>query len=226
MILPLVVHRVRTDDGTLRNLTDWCEWLRDGGYQFFSLHQLLPDAFTDEWPEHARDVILTFDDLPQYHVHATELMLDLGVDFTSYVFTGRYRGEAADFKAMKDMVECGWQIGAHGHDHLNPLTAKPEELAAEVYTSQKHLTEALGAPPLDYAIPFGRMSEVVKVSCKAMGFRSVRTTDQGLIGPRTDPFWLPSRSCDPRWPLEEFKKVVREVEKQGECVGGRCVPSP
>lgn len=208
MIVPLLVH------GYSPQLEEWADWLLARGFYFASLDVVLHALKNpSSWMQSTapRMILLTFDDLPQKHIDATPLMNRLKTRFTSYVYTGEYRGQRADLGAARMMANAGWIIGAHTHSHRDLLKLLPAEVEEEINVSRVILEDVLAVPVHDFAVPFGWHDPVSVEACKRLGFRSYRTTEQGLIGPETDPFRLPTRSLHPFEPVAYLEQALAEM---------------
>lgn len=96
----------------------------------------------------------------------------------------------------------GFDIGSHTATHRRISQLAPASLRRELEASRARLTAELGAPPLDFAYPFGGRqdcSESARAAVRAVGMRSCFSCFGGTVGPSDSPFHLSRVSISPRY---------------------------
>lgn len=140
----------------------------------------LPVALERWSDEDASDlVVLTFDDgyLDTYQT-AFPLLQELAFPFTIYlatesIETGRALGPSPEadpltWDMMDEMISSGLvTVGAHTHTHRDLRTVGPEELEAELETSDRLIEVRLGSRPDHFAYPWGYWAEPAHAAVKA-----------------------------------------------------------
>jgi len=102
------------------------------------------------------------------------------------------------------------EIGAHTVNHPDLTTIPPEQQRWEIETSKRQLEEWLGRPIRWFAYPYGNGDAVTRRLVQEAGFEAACAMNWGLVGNRTDPFWLP-RIFVENWDGDELVKRLREV---------------
>jgi peptidoglycan/xylan/chitin deacetylase (PgdA/CDA1 family) len=99
----------------------------------------------------------------------------------------------ADVRAM---AAQGAVFGAHGASHALLVRCNDAELAAELETSRRRLTEELGEAISLFAYPDRRHDARTRAAVKAAGYRHAFIGDQRIWTPADDPL------CIPRMPVD------------------------
>ena len=156
------------------------------GYRALTLH----DALTA--PGGGKAMAVTFDDA---HVsvldHAAPVLRALGVPATVYVptdyaGTDRLMGwqgydawlgtEHADelrcmgWEQLRGLAAEGWEIGSHTRSHPRLTQIGDEQLADELAGSRQACEEAMGAPCVSIAYPYGDHDDRVVRAARAAGY--------------------------------------------------------
>ena len=98
------------------------------------------------------------------------------------------------WKQVRELQEYGFEIGAHGHCHLNLGQASRESVHAEVVESVKAIRGEIGGEVRTFAYPYGRSvhrSLVAAEEIQKLGFDAVFTTDLGVFVAGSDRFAIP-----------------------------------
>lgn len=154
-----------------------------------------------------------------------ELLSALGADLG----TGervRARGEPISVDEMREIVEQGIGVGAHGRSHDSFLHLSREELAGELRESRDLLEAATGHPVTWLAYPYGEhSSEAVEVVMRA-GYEGAVTTEAGLNDAASNPYTLRRVCVDDTLSFAHFvlavsglRDVLKGVFRLGQ--GGR-----
>ena len=150
---------------------------------------------------------------------ALPVLRELGFTATVFVIAGRAGGDnrwpgqpssvpvmpLLDWPDMASLVEAGWEVGAHGLDHL-PLTAIGSGPATRELEGGKQLIEdTLGVPVPLFAYPYGAFDRAIlertraayQGACSAkLALASDADVRDGFAVPRLDAYYL--RSVSPR----------------------------
>jgi len=90
-----------------------------------------------------------------------------------------------------EMMQGGMTIGAHGHNHWSLETLDRSLTEAEIAACTDHIKRALGVDVAHYALPFGTSNPHVVPVLERLGFRSLCTTQHGLVRTSTTSHALP-----------------------------------
>lgn len=157
------------------------KYLKDNGYQVFSLKEVL-QAFKNRELLPDKSVVITFDDgyknfflahdiLKKYHFSATL--------FIPTKFIGKSRSwenddtnttfEMLSHQDLKELIDQGVDIQAHGHTH-QVLTQLSSDVIREEILQSKKILEDLGTEIYCFAYPSGDFSNEVQRILKEEGF--------------------------------------------------------
>jgi len=123
---------------------------------------------------------ITFDDgYAGVRRHALPILRRFGATATVFAVADRIGGRndwdgggwpllsAPDLAVLAD---AGWEIGAHGANHV-PLAGLPAEvLADEVAGARDRLSAALGVPVDGFCYPYGSMDDAARSAVRAAGY--------------------------------------------------------
>jgi peptidoglycan/xylan/chitin deacetylase (PgdA/CDA1 family) len=128
-------------------------------------------------------VAITFDDAYRsVLMRAAPVLEHHGFPATVFAPTAwlgdRNRWDAADDleldvmsgRELKELAERGFEVGSHGHRHIDLSAAEDDEAAEDVRASARRLTELLGHQPRYLAYPYGRSSEAARRAAREAGF--------------------------------------------------------
>lgn len=168
--------------------------LRDAGYRFATLR----DALTAPGP--GRTVVVTFDDAHRSVIeHALPVLDGIGAPATVFVPTD-YAGtdllmdwqgyhiwmdtEHADelrcmsWEQLRDLAAAGWEVGSHTRSHPRLPTVDDERLADELAGSRAACEEAMQAPCVSLAYPYGDYDDRVVRAAREADYRLAVTVPQ------------------------------------------------
>lgn len=105
-----------------------------------------------------------------------------------------------DRDGLQHLVELGWSIGGHGHDHAILTHVAGSQRASEIRTP-RHFLETLGLSPRTFAYPDGASDDGVVdatrdagwVAAVCLGNRAATREDRFVLPrfvPRDDPKWI------------------------------------
>ncbi len=124
-----------------------------------------------------------------------ETLLAAGLAATVYVSTGTI-DETVRSKRMiswaqvRDLAAAGFEVGSHGHHHLQLDTTRPRRVTSELRQSQELLGNHLGAAPATFAYPHGYYTPKVAELVRRTGFESACAVKNALSHPGDDLFGL------------------------------------
>lgn len=94
----------------------------------------------------------------------------------------------------KQLLDYGFEIGAHGHRHVNLGQAAREIVRREVEESVEMIQSHVGEQVRTFAYPYGghkHRSEVTAEEVQKFGFDVAFTTDLGVASPASDALAIP-----------------------------------
>lgn len=155
-----------------------------------------------------RSVVLTFDDgTRNFLTVVAPLLVERGLSATAFVITkcaaereGFRPGE--EWALADDYMRLSWdevralasmpgiEIGSHSHTHMDLTSAAPEEVERELRDSYEAVREHTGNARPALAYPYGRASEAVGETARALGYSCALTSTLGGNDARTDLYGL------------------------------------
>lgn len=163
-----------------------------------STYHALLDEVKERTDESDRPIQITFDD-GNYSDLAIGLpaLVERGLRADFFVCGGRLgRSGYLDESGVRALASAGMGIGSHGWGHIDWRTANDGEMELEVDRTRELLSEVVGLPVDEVAIPFGSYDRRVLGLLRRGGVRTAYTMDGGFSGDG----WLPSRvSCGESW---------------------------
>jgi peptidoglycan/xylan/chitin deacetylase (PgdA/CDA1 family) len=102
-------------------------------------------------------------------------------------------GRVLTWAQIRSMQDAGISFGSHTLSHPVVSRLAPEELERELADSKRLLEERLGREVLDFAFPFGKVTDCSSESAAVLsrsGYRSATTTIPGVNTPGTQRFEL------------------------------------
>jgi len=149
----------------------------------------LADRFADRV-----ETWLTFDDGNTSDLAiAAELLARHGRKARFFALAGRL-GEAGALSPddLLQLAAAGHHVESHGFDHVDWTTLDNGGRKREWYDARAIISEVVGQPVTEAAIPFGRYDKQVISGLRRAGYRRVYSSDGGNCG--RDPFLLPRTS--------------------------------
>jgi peptidoglycan/xylan/chitin deacetylase (PgdA/CDA1 family) len=162
---------------------------------------------------------ITFDDGYKDFLHAAMPILErFGFSATVFVVVGmlgkenawqhtyapRPRIKLLEDEELREVSNCGLEVGSHTMTHANLLDAEPELLRREVEGSRRMLSTVLGEAVQGFCFPFGCLDDVAVQAVRQAGYAYA-------CGWRT----RPERSVYdwPRIPVSDRDNAVRFAAK-------------
>ncbi len=98
-----------------------------------------------------------------------------------------------NWSEVAEMSQNNILFGAHTITHPNLNKMEISEAKKEIYESKLEIENRIGREVRHFAIPNGKkedFSEELKVYCKEIGFKTVASTEPGIISSKTDPYFI------------------------------------
>ncbi len=123
---------------------------------------------------------------------------------------GHYPGEEfLLWREVEDLASAGWEIGAHGINHLDLTVQSDDRVTSELANSRLRIAEALGACLPVFAYTWGRHTARLRRLVAGAGYAYALAGIHGPVMERSDPFAIPriniSRDCS----FDDFRSIVR-----------------
>ncbi|MFO7691675.1 MAG: polysaccharide deacetylase family protein [Vicinamibacterales bacterium] len=189
--------------------------LRLAGYRFSTLHEAIG--------AHGRRAVVTFDDGYRDNAEAGAAVLgQLGIPATVFVVSSdvgrtqlqwdesgdRLPADLMGWDDLRSLVDRGWEVGSHGHEHVHLARRPPEEQREIVCRGRDSIARMLGAAPQSFAYPYGSFTDATIDAVRCAGFHCAVTADGGANGLRPDPFRLRRQPGGGRG-LRHFAAAIR-----------------
>jgi len=168
---------------TPRRFLAHVDFLVERGYRFLREDEFY-DALENRSPNHARSVLLTFDDgYEELYEMFTEHLAPRGIPVLVFLVT-KYAGENNTWdlslgrrpfrhlawEQVADMAEKGACFGSHGATHIDLTRAPQRVVEEEVGESRRVLAERTGTNVRSFSYPFGRYNPSVIESVRSAGY--------------------------------------------------------
>jgi peptidoglycan/xylan/chitin deacetylase (PgdA/CDA1 family) len=176
------------------------EILRDAGFEFRTLQQLVAEA-GDDGPLPPGRVVLTFDDgMQDNHDVALPILRSLEVPATFYIASG-YIGKPNPWMStrsgarmmtapeLRGLAEAGMELGGHTVTHPDLSALGYDPCADEMNRGRDQLEAATGVLATTFAYPFGIHGEAARRAARDVGFDAAVTASG--FGDMADRYALP-----------------------------------
>ncbi len=128
--------------------------------------------------------LFTFDDGNKSDLLAAEILAEHGLSGRFFLLTGRFdQQEYCSRDDARRLHAQGMIVGLHGRDHRDWKRLDDTGLADETVAARAELTDAIGAPVDEVAIPFGSYDRRVMRWLKEQSFARIHTSDGGTLDP-------------------------------------------
>lgn len=207
---------------SLHAFTSQIQWLATNGYTSVTVQDMYSGG---DLPE--KKVVITFDDgyyslyalawpvLKQYGFTATLFVTTGAVDAEGYEVlthlekTYPYGDRPLTWTELKEMERGGWDIQAHGHQHLVHNMLPEEALFSEMAVSKQQVQEQLHKQVNNYAFPYGRYNSLCLKLAYKLGFEYVFTVQPGLASRNGKVFAIPRLEINRYTTLPVFARQVQ-----------------
>ncbi len=163
------------------------DWLRAHGWRAVTLAEAFGDGPSRA---HPKRVVLTFDDgYAGVLDHAAPVLAEAGWPATVFCApgwmdraarrTGPAGGTVLSLREADELVNAGWEIGAHTLHHADLPTLPAEAQTREIREGRDQLRQALGREIVTFAYPHGRYTDETERIVRASGFRCAVAVAKG-----------------------------------------------
>ncbi len=156
-------------------------------------------------------VTTSWDDGDPLDLRVAELLLSRGLAGTFYVpITGYLGRKTIDARQMRNMIEEGFEIGAHSYSHRSLEGLEAFELQREVRHCRNRLEDGLGHQITMFCYPNGRYDDATISAVKKTGYAGARTTRMARTDAGHSPFEIPTTvQAFPHAPLTYVKNSLK-----------------
>ena len=153
------------------------------GYRFLG-EEAFYDALDRRSPDHAKSVLLTFDDgYEEIHEMFTRHLAPRGIPVLVFLVTG-YAGKVnswdltlgrrpfrhLSWEEVAEMAALGASFGSHGATHVDLTRAPVGVVEREIGESRRELSERTGRNIRSFSYPFGRYNVAVRDAVRRAGY--------------------------------------------------------
>ena len=158
---------------TEESLCAHMECLNRGGW-----HAILPDDLDSQERKPGKYVLITLDDGLCSDRIAAQVLKTRGLRAIFYVtWSNIGRPGYLNKNDIITLASDGFRIGSHGFTHTPLVGRTDDELHRELVLSRQLLSELLGDPVVDIALPFGRYDQRVLDAASQAGYTRIMTSD-------------------------------------------------
>jgi peptidoglycan/xylan/chitin deacetylase (PgdA/CDA1 family) len=165
--------------------------VEDAGYTAITMRDA-EDYWAGKRRVPRKPIVLTFDDGYRSHVDVALSELEKrdwpGVLYLEVAALKKPGAEGISRAAVRELIDAGWELGAHTMTHPDLTTLDAPALAEEVAGSRKLLRERFGVAVDAFCYPAGKYDETVIAAVDDAGYASATTVEEGLAGPGDEPF--------------------------------------
>lgn len=183
-------------------------YLQENGFQVLTFEKAI--AYLNSPTPEQKTAVITIDDGYQsFYEKGLPLLEKYKFPATLFINTKTISGsDYMDWKALKDAVTRGIEIGNHTHSHdyfLNlPQNSRYDIFKQEIQLTQRLINEHLDITPTIFAYPYGELDDQMKIIVEASGFVAAAAQNSGVIRSTTDFF-----RC-PRFPMSESYSELKK----------------
>jgi peptidoglycan/xylan/chitin deacetylase (PgdA/CDA1 family) len=130
-----------------------------------------------------------------------------GMEARIFVLAGRI-GTAGSLSAanLRSLTETGFEIGSHGHDHVDWRRLDPTGERREFVIAREAIAAACGRPVRHAAVPFGLYDRGVLARLRRHGYETAYTSDGG--GTAGHRFVVPRTSVRADMQLDRIRDIL------------------
>jgi peptidoglycan/xylan/chitin deacetylase (PgdA/CDA1 family) len=177
--------------------------LSASGYKVISLKELAKSLIENELPS-PKTLALTFDDgFQNFYTEAFPVLEEFGFKATVFIVTDFCDktndwagnpphippGRLLSWREIKELSECGIEIGTHTRTHPDLTRISIAEAEREIIESKAVIEDLLGAQVTTFAYPYGKFNTLVKQIVEK-NFIAACSTNLGKVRRRSDFFSL------------------------------------
>jgi peptidoglycan/xylan/chitin deacetylase (PgdA/CDA1 family) len=188
------------------------DWLDEEGYTAVTMAQVT-DAWDGDGELPPKPIVVSLDD--GFASHRSDAMPILGKHgwpgvLNLQAFSGKGLPESAPISPaeVEDLLDAGWELGAHSITHSDLTTVDAAQLEDEVALTKKALESQFGVTIDHFCYPAGRYDDAVVAEVKRAGYRTASSTEPGLASP-DEPYDLNRIRIDASDGLDGFAQKVQ-----------------
>ncbi|GAA0856494.1 polysaccharide deacetylase family protein [Aliiglaciecola litoralis] len=109
-----------------------------------------------------------------------------------------------NWKQLKELNNCGFDIGGHTANHVNLGKTESSEHHHEIFDATETLRSSLNDPIITFAYPYGSVSHYTDDSTQAVidvGYHCAFTTTHGIVTRDSHRYRLPRFKLNKSWPF-------------------------
>jgi peptidoglycan/xylan/chitin deacetylase (PgdA/CDA1 family) len=192
--IPILLYHSISDDAEATDLPftvspaafrDHVDMIASSGLTVLTVGQLVAAREAGKELNGSTVVITSDDGYADTRDVFAETLLEAGLRATVYISTATIadsvRGkQMISWSATRDLADLGFEIGSHGHHHLQLDTKRHQTVAAELRRSRAQLEDHLGHPSETFAYPHGYHTPRIVELVRASGFRSACAVKNAL----------------------------------------------
>ena len=205
---------------TLEAFEKQMAWLHTNGYLTISIDEMLKNV---EASASKKSIVLTFDDgyLSLLKL-ATPILQKYGFKATLFLTSEISEGNlmekreiyypnndrALTWAEVKELHNLGWDIQAHGANHLKHNSLNRPELYQEMNNCKSAIKNQLKKSPVYYSFPFGRYNSLCLKMLGELNFSAGFSVHQGLVSKRSDVRRLPRVAINRLDTIKTFQNKI------------------
>jgi peptidoglycan/xylan/chitin deacetylase (PgdA/CDA1 family) len=192
--IPILLYHSISDDADARDLPftvspsafcDHVDMIASSGLTVLTVGELVAAREAGKALNGSTVVITSDDGYADTRDVFAETLFGAGLRATVYVSTATIaeavRGkQMISWSATRDLADIGFEVGSHGHHHLQLDTKRHKTVAAELRRSREQLEDHLGHPSETFAYPHGYHTAGIIELVRAAGFRSACAVKNAL----------------------------------------------
>ena len=156
--------------------------LRRAGYTAVTLQRAW-DAWHGRATLPRRPVVLSFDDGYRSHMNIALPILRRAGWAGVLNLTLDYVDDLGGDRAVRRLIDAGWQIDAHTRTHADLTRVSDAQLHDEVAGARAEIVRRFGVPARFFCYPFGRYDARVSAAVRRAGHLAATTVERGFARP-------------------------------------------
>jgi len=210
MFICLLFHRI-VNSPTVR-LREVSKGFFEGSIKAIKKHSLpvntLSNLWTGEKMEAVKYISLTFDDgWESDYTIALPFLVEHDMKATFFIVTDLIdRKNYLKESWLREMSNCGMEIGSHTVSHPNLTKLSKKEIYEELYSSKCKLEDMTGNEIVSVAIPYGMYNSLILNIAKEAGYKLIATCCPWINKMDSNEFFR--ISINTRTTVEDFNRLL------------------